>query len=42
MISPHVAAERRRTENGDLSGGRGSPPGSVVMFDPRILGEGHR
>ena len=37
MISSHVAAERRRTGNSD-SGGRGSPPGSVVMFDPRIPG----
>ena len=42
MILPHVAAERRQTENGDLSGGRSSPPGSVVMFDPRIPGEGHQ
>ena len=42
MISPRVATERRRTENGDRSGGKGSLPGSVVMFDPRIPGEGHR
>ena len=40
MISPRVAAEGRRTENGDWSGGRGSRPGSVVIFDTRIPGGG--
>ena len=40
MIPPRVAQDRRRTENRDWSGGRGSPPESVVLFDPRMPEEG--
>ena len=34
------AAERRQAENGDWSGREGSPPGSVITFDPRTRGGG--
>ena len=37
MISPRVAAERRRAENGDRSGEGVQQPGSVMMLNPRTL-----
>ena len=40
MISPGMAADRRRAKNGVWSGRCGLPPGSVVTFDPKIPGEG--
>ena len=40
MISPKMATDRRRAENEDLSGGRGSPLGSVRMLDPTTGGGG--
>ena len=40
MISPRMATDRRRAENDDLSGGRGSPLGSVRTLDPTTPGGG--
>ena len=40
MISPKMATDRRRAENEDWSGGRGSPLRSVKMLDPTTRGGG--
>ena len=40
MISPKMAMDRRRAEQEESSGGRGSPLGSVIRTDPMIPVEG--